>query len=554
MSDIIDLIDSEGSAAVDQIIEDSKRLHVVVNGTGVQSATTEDGSLIPSVRKALLDSLYFQTPPLPWKKGSTVTVFNQVYSYTDANGVTEWWYAPSATNSSPVVMQASPVNDAKFRLFLNGSNITYIYAPLNSPDFTGNPRVPTAQKDDASSTIANTQFVQDRVKELKDQLDGSLTGEFKDISVSGNTELQNLHVKGESVLDGDIDASTSTMSLNKLRMFGEGAEIIFEEGGTPPEGITKPTHLTPYTIEAGKTITQQTETDKLTVLGVNDDTTVSTDLQGNSQADYLHITGNSANEATRPQLVVDGIAKFGTIIADNLKADVDGEDIHPNSVTTDMAVTVGTDLTVSGDASVNGTTTVQDLIILGTITGVGFSVDGQDISPNSVKTTEGVSVGTNLDVVGEITAGSIIADSMSVTGEASIQSLQAETIQTGSLEVTGAFATGSVQTSRINLTPNNIVVTGTADVQLGNISNVVNLEVTRDLNIANLDVSSIGAFSMNVYIRQDSTGHAVTLADQYTILNPDTQISVAPNSVTILQMSYSGFDGDKVDVAIFVRP
>lgn len=555
-SDIIELISSEGSAAVDQIIEDSGRLHTVVNGSGVESATTEDGSLIPSVRKALLDNLYFKTPVLPWNPGGSVTVFNQLYSYTDPNGVTEWWYSPPATASNPSVMQASPVNDAKFRLFLNGSNITYIYAPLASPNFTGNPRVPTPAAEDQSSSIANTQWVSDRIEDLKEQIDGSLTGNFENITISGTATVDTLHVTGESKFDGPIDASDTTLSLNKLRMVGEDAEIYFEESGTPPSGITQSTDIKPFSLSTGELSSQKAETDSLVVSGLQDATTVSTDLQGNAQADYVHITGNSNNDPTRPQLVVDGIAKFGTIQADNIQANVDGLDIRPNSVVTDEGVTVGTDLAVGGNTSLAATTTVQDLVINGSVTGLELDVTGQDISPRSVTTTADISVGTNLSVAGEADVGSIVAETLTVSGDSSLASVQADNIVAEDLSVTGTISLQTITARRIDLFATTLQDTQLpASVTLPTTSNIVNLVIDKDIAIQNIAVSGSTAFTMNVYLRQDATGgHAVTLGTGYTILNPDTAIPTTANSVTILQLSYSGFSGDNVDVAIFVRP
>lgn len=58
-TDIMALLSTEADKAVDQIVEDSKRLNIVVNGDGTAQTTTEDGSLIASVRKALLDNLFF---------------------------------------------------------------------------------------------------------------------------------------------------------------------------------------------------------------------------------------------------------------------------------------------------------------------------------------------------------------------------------------------------------------------------------------------------------------------------------------------------------------
>lgn len=103
-------VSEDFNKAVDQVILDSKRLHGVVNGDGLASIVTEDGSLIPSVRKALLDNLYFKTPPIAWKQGTQVSVFNQLYAFTEA-GATSWWYAPTATQSTIVLQGVSPKSD-----------------------------------------------------------------------------------------------------------------------------------------------------------------------------------------------------------------------------------------------------------------------------------------------------------------------------------------------------------------------------------------------------------------------------------------------------------
>lgn len=549
-SDIIDIISSEGSAAVNQIIEDSGRLHTIVNGTGVESATTEDGSLIPSVRKALVDNLYFKSPALPWSPGSSVSVFNQLYSYTDGNGVTEWWYAPSATSGSPVTMQQSPVNDSKFRLFLNGSNITYIYAPLNSPDLTGNPRTPTPAAGDASTSIANTQWVSEEIEALKEELDGNMTGTFEDITITGEATVKTLHVEEQSKFDGPIDASKTTMSLNKLSMVGQDAEISFDESGPAPSGITEKTSIKPFSVTTGEVDAEVAEFDKLTVLGVQDETTVSTDLQGNVEADYVHITGNANSNGGRPQLIVDGIAKFGTIIADNIQANVDGLDIHPNSVVTDEDIAVGKDL------SVGGVTTVNNLVINGTVEGLDLSVDGKDIHPKSVTTDTGVAVGTDLTVAGNSTLKATSVTSLTASGQSTLQGVNAQNITATGLNVNGNTNADKIVASRIEVEA--ITLSGTDLVSPftpAMTTNMYNLVIDKNVVINTPDLTGINAFTMNIYLRQDATGnHAVTLGTGYTVLNPDVAIPVTANSVTILQLSYSGFSGDKIDVAIFVRP
>ncbi|MCC5410110.1 hypothetical protein LMT12_26600, partial [Escherichia coli] len=80
--------------AVDQVIVDSERLHLIVNGNAVDEVVVEDGTTIPTVRKAMLDTLYFKTPPIPWAYGASTTVFNQLYEFKGDTGP-QWWYAPA---------------------------------------------------------------------------------------------------------------------------------------------------------------------------------------------------------------------------------------------------------------------------------------------------------------------------------------------------------------------------------------------------------------------------------------------------------------------------
>ena len=222
-TDIIALLSTEADKAVDQIIIDSKRLHLVVNGTGTEQAVTEDGSLIPSIRKAFLDNLYFKTPPLPWKNGSSVTEFNQLYSFTDVSGNTTWWYAPGATVSSPVVMRDSPINDGKFKVFLDKTNIADIYAPITSPNFVGNPRVPTAAPGDNTNTIANTGWVQREMEGLKDLIISATEGEFENITVRNDAILKDTYINGEFIVTSDkLAAANTEATFRRIRMVGTG--------------------------------------------------------------------------------------------------------------------------------------------------------------------------------------------------------------------------------------------------------------------------------------------------------------------------------------------
>lgn len=100
------------SEAVEQTITAGEQIHQIVNGTATTEVTVEDGSKVPSIRKALLDNFYFKDP-IAWQVGQTENVFNQLRQFTDGS----WWYAPSATASNHVSMGSTPVGDTLWKIY-----------------------------------------------------------------------------------------------------------------------------------------------------------------------------------------------------------------------------------------------------------------------------------------------------------------------------------------------------------------------------------------------------------------------------------------------------
>jgi len=483
-TDIIALLDSDADKAVDQIIADAKRLHTVVNGTGTEQAITEDGSLIPSVRKALLDNLYFKTPPLPWKNGSSITEFNQLYSFTDVSGNVTWWYAPGATLTTPVVMGDSPINNGKFRVFLDKTNISDIYAPITSPNFKGNARVPLAAKGDKTDTIASTAWVQREVEDLVEKVDNANKGDFENITVSNDAVLENTYVNGEFIVQSEkIDASASEISARRIRVVGQTAEIAFEQNAAPPAGVSTRTNIKPYQVATGK-LTADDST--LTKVQVGDLATAedSLNVDGYIRGDYLHLEGNNRNSTDKPQLLVDGIAEIGTLRItqgiEGVKADVDGLDIKPNSANITEDLQVGGDTALVGKLTVTGKTKVTDLEVTGSVTGVAISVDNKDIKPRNVTTgsitatgdlqISGTTTATgkittqDLEVLGKLTANldlsgsDLVADTLKITNQATIKDLvvtgntmgvkgdvTGEDIKPATVEATGSIKGDSLQ-------------------------------------------------------------------------------------------------------------
>ena len=100
------------SEAVEQTIVAGEQLHQIINGTATTEITVEDGSAIPTIRKALVDNFYFKDP-LDWDEGVSEVVFNQLRKFTDGS----WWYAPDAAISNPVLMGSTPIGDPLWRVF-----------------------------------------------------------------------------------------------------------------------------------------------------------------------------------------------------------------------------------------------------------------------------------------------------------------------------------------------------------------------------------------------------------------------------------------------------
>lgn len=526
-TDIIALLSSEADEAIDQIITDSQRLHVVVNGTGTDSATTEDGSLIPSVRKALVDNLYFKTPPIPWRNGTSVTVFNQLYSFSDVDGNVTWWYAPGATVSNPVVMQDSPINDGKFRVFLDKTNIADVYAPILSPLFRGNPRSPTPSLGDSSGTIPNTQWVQTELDVIRESIgEVGNKSDFDNITVREKATTKDLDVTGKITSTGaEIDAVNALLRVKQIELPASTSRISFTTTAATPVGITKKTIINPFDLQTGTGNFDVVNTGILKV-GSSTSQGVTADFQGTTNADYVHISGNTADPVNdpRPQLIVDGIAEIGTLRVGDLEGfdiSVDGLDISPRSVS-------ATEFINSKDISATGLTTVNDLVITGTVTGITANVDGQDIRPNSIDAANQVVVGTNLTVGVDAT----ISNNLGVVGTTTLRDVVA---------------------NQFSLPPA-LVTPIAAEYTPSGLNSLYDIVVNRNLTVrppTDLFTSGRGGTILMYFTQDGNGGHTVDFGPEFIKIGDGTFDTTA-NSTTIVQLLYRG-SGELIDTVITSR-
>lgn len=126
---------TNSNEAVELVIDAANQMHQVINGAANETVTTESGD-IPSVRKAIADSLVF-LEPLPWKQGDSETNFLQIRSFNN-----ELYWAPSATIDTPKPMGFSPLGDTNWKLAplrLSKSSILVVLGKVNKGFWDENP-------------------------------------------------------------------------------------------------------------------------------------------------------------------------------------------------------------------------------------------------------------------------------------------------------------------------------------------------------------------------------------------------------------------------------
>ena len=114
--------------AVGLIVPDSNALHDIVNGGADDTIITPEGREVPTVLKAIADSLLFKAP-IPWEDGTLEQDPLQLRTFTD--GLIYW--APTAQSVNPVAMGVSPIGDSNWKI----SPIVKTHNSLTDRDKTG---------------------------------------------------------------------------------------------------------------------------------------------------------------------------------------------------------------------------------------------------------------------------------------------------------------------------------------------------------------------------------------------------------------------------------
>lgn len=589
--------------AVDQVIVDSERLHNVVNGTAVEEVITEDGSAIPTIRKAMLDNIYFKTPPLPWTVGATCTVFNQLYAFKSAAG-TQWFYAPSASVDNPVRLPADPTESGYWKIFLDSKYMEDHYATKESPVFTGNPQCPTASLESEDETLANTSFVHQLVRsQLLNLQAGTLA--LEGLNVNTLIKTNNLSVTGNASFAGLVEASGSQGKFRQVTLTKEGSTLDFAYRNPldPDELSTLLDYhsVTTDSITAHKIVNGSASSD-------ND--TISMEGLGNNRFDYVYITGSGAKGSDEPTLTVSGITKLENVIitgdVQGIPHSVDGKDILPNSVGT-KRLTVTEALTVQGDANFAGintnTLSAAGALTAKTVTGVegsfttlaisdtasvtgDLAVEGGTLLKGTLGVSGGVTMESTLTVNGNTTfggsTGTTTVHNLNITGSVTGLTIDftGTTINPSAVLAEYATISSSLSATEANISSCTLTkatvakmefstseLTATVDVASG----IWNPDGEKQIYVMHLDknitldawagITAAGtegdpkpnAFSAIIYVVQDATGgRTLTLGSNYAVVSRTQAIGGAANQVSILQLTYPGF-GDIVDVIIAQR-
>lgn len=588
--------------AVDQVIVDSERLHNVVNGTAVEEVITEDGSPIPTIRKAMLDNIYFKTPPLPWTVGATCTVFNQLYAFKSAAG-TQWFYAPSASIDNPVRLPADPTESGYWKIFLDSKYMEDHYATKESPVFTGNPQCPTASLESEDETLANTSFVHQLVRsQLLNLQAGTLV--LEGLNVNTLIKTNNLSIAGNASFAGLVEASGSQGKFRQVTLTKEGSTLDFAyRNPLDPDELS--------TLLDYHSVTTDSITAHKIVNGLasSDNDTMSMEGLGNNRFDYVYITGSGAKGSDEPTLTVSGITKLENVIitgdVQGISHSVDGTDILPNSVGT-KRLTVTEALTVQGDANFAGintnTLTAAGALTAKTVTGVegsfttlaisdaasvtgDLAVEGGTLLKGTLGVSGGVTMESTLTVNGNTvfggSSGTTTVHNLNITGnvlgwspDLTGQSITVTAVSADSVNATSVNA-NSATVNNLSVSKSTVQkmefstdeLTATVDVTSGVWSpdgdgQVYIMHLDKNITLdAWAGITAAGtaedpkpkAFSAIIYVIQDATGgHTLTFSSNYAVVSRTQAIGGTANQVSILQLTYPGF-GDIVDVIIAQR-
>lgn len=387
--------------------------------------------------------------------------------------------------------------------------------------------------------------------EINGTLSGTYTmdaGNFNSIKVSNLSDLNNVSIKGSTTITGNITGASSTVSVNRLNMQGSDGIIEFAYNDPSRPTDTK-SSIEPYQISSqlfvGKSITSSAA--EIGVVGG----TTGLHAIGNATIDYLKLTGNSTI-GDQAQLQVAGRSVFTglTTVGDlAITGSVSGLTF------TDIS---GTSLTISGNSALQGgvsiggnvTGSTSSIAKFSTFTvGVGASgnngiiqFDYNDSSrPSDIKSSiEPYKVSTN-DIAANnvVTANATIGN---VGGTAGLTALGKSTIDYLKIAGNSTIGTASPQ---LEVTGKSIL----GDVEFTGTVTGLTVDVSgQDLTPASVTASGIVKGNTLESVTTTKVGTNLTVGGTAEITGELTaadatfsgDVSVANNTVTIKDLVVTG--------------
>lgn len=231
--------------------------------------------------------------------------------------------------------------------------------------------------------------------EITGQLSGAFTmanGNFTNITVTNDSNLNKLNVTGNAIFSSNISGLSSTATLQNITMNGQTALLTFNYSDPANPSYIR-TSIQPY-----KVSTQEIQANLASIgrvnVGKESDATSAEGLHslGKATMDYVAIKGNSTIGTSQPQLTVAGTSVFSgkTTVGDlEITGSVSGltfDDMTINTLTVNGASSLQ-NVTMSGNlTALTSTATIQGITMNGASAIISFNYT-DSTNPSYIKSS-----------------------------------------------------------------------------------------------------------------------------------------------------------------------
>lgn len=406
--------------------------------------------------------------------------------------------------------------------------------------------------------------------EINGVLSGSYTmetGNFENIKVSNQSDLQNVSIKGTTTLSGNVVGSTSTVTVNQFRGTGADSSLQFTYNDPARPSDIK-TSLEPYQvssekIQAGNVVTEEASVGAVGTGGLK--------ALGASTFDYLDIKGNSTIGTSRPQLTVAGdsvLAKttVGDLVITGAVSGLTFEDLSVKTLTVTGASSLAS-VTMTGNltGSDTGIASFSTFTVRDGISGnhgiiqfayndparpsdIKTSIEPYQVSTTNVRSKSVQSESASIGVVGTgglVSLGKADFDYLEINGNSTIGTATPQLKVAGKsvlhdVDFTGVVTGLTVDVSGQDLTPASVVATG--EVKGNTLESVTTTTVGTNLTVGGnaeitgtIDVTGASSLAGDVTVTgQTTTVKDLVVTGTVTGVTAEANVDgldIAPNSV-----------------------